>query len=98
MTGALRIADWMADAAHPDEPAHAYTAMGPIPFRGMCGNGHWTVKSARVEAGPLCQVCREIVQGCATRTLDEIVDLEGAAALGAMDRLTGIEQYQAESR
>jgi hypothetical protein len=96
--GALRIADWMADPTRPAEPAHAYLALGPIPFRGLCDSGRWTVRSVRVEAGPLCPVCREIVRGCANRTLDEVVDLEGAAAFAAVERLAAADVPEGEAR
>lgn len=76
MTGALRLADWLTDPARPADAVHAYNATGPIPFRGMCGEGHWTVKATRAEAGPLCPVCREIVLDAASRTTSEVENLE----------------------
>lgn len=81
MSGQLRHFDWLEDPLHPlTDEVHAYISSGPIPFRGACGRGRWTIKPVRAERGPLCQVCKEIVAGAAFRSLEQIAELEGRPA------------------
>lgn len=78
----LRIADWLVDPARPLEGPHAYLAMdNQIPFRGVCGEGHWTVKAEAATQGPLCPVCREVIAGAAFRALEYITNLEAAGVV-----------------
>lgn len=79
MSGQLRIADWLVDPSRPLEPPHAFLAVGNrIPFRGVCGDGRWTVRAEPTTRGPLCAVCREIIAGAAFRVLEQITALEQA--------------------
>ncbi len=75
---APRIADWLSEPSRPAEPAHAYAAAGRIPFRGLCGEGRWTVKLLPAASGPLCQPCREIAAGAAFAALEQITELGNA--------------------
>jgi hypothetical protein len=73
-----RIADWMSDPARPADPAHAFAAGDRVPFRGLCGEGRWTIKSVPATAGPLCPACIEVVAGAAFAALEQITELHNA--------------------
>lgn len=95
MSGALRLFTW-SRAADDLSEAHAFRDAPGFVFSSVCDLERWTVKRLPATRGPLCPVCRSIVKAAALRTLDEIVDLEAVGR--PLDRLTGIEQHQAESR
>lgn len=86
LPGHLRIVDWRTDPARPLEAAHAFLVGDRIPFRGVCGEGHWTVKAEPAERGPLCPVCREIVAGAAFRALEEITAIAQADIVQVLPR------------